>query len=148
MTASWCPQETGEQVRSCGTAQHHVRPGKNFCGTSRQGVGAVTARRLIRSDFVGTPLYIAEKAQVRPLGTGCLAFCNGTVPEAAYQATFARLLGDDPRGFTCLGADREGRLIGWTHHLSQRHARKVEEGIYRRISTVSPTCAARVRTAR
>jgi len=66
---------------------------------------------------------------VRPLWTGCLAFCNGAVPEAVHQETFARLLGDDPRDFTCLGAEREGRLIGLTHDPSQRHARKVEEGI-------------------
>lgn len=111
--------------------------------TSRQGVGAVTAKRLIRSDFVGTPLCIAEQARVRPLWTFCLAFCNGTVPKVVYQATFARLPGDDPRDFTCLGAEREGRLIGLTHGLSQRHARKVEERIYRRIFMLFPTCAAR-----
>ncbi len=82
---------------------------------------------------------------MRPLWTGCLAFCNGTAPKVVYQVTFARLLGNDPRGFTCLGAQRGGRLIGWTHHLSHRHARKVEEGIYRRIFMLSPTCAVRVR---
>lgn len=60
------------------------------------------------------------------------------MPEAVYASTFARLLGDDPRDFTCLVAEQDGKVIGLTHYLSHRHAWKVEEVIYLQDLYVDP----------
>lgn len=77
------------------------------------------------------PLTASDEADWRRLWTGYLAYYETTVPETVYQSTFARLLGDDPRDFSCLVAEDEaGRLIGLTHYLFHRHAWKVEEVCY------------------
>ena len=84
------------------------------------------------------PLRAADQPDWRRLWTGYLQFYNTSVPEAVYAATFARLLGDDPRDFTCLIAEQDGKLIGLTHYLSHRHAWKVEEVIYLQDLYVDP----------
>jgi GNAT superfamily N-acetyltransferase len=84
------------------------------------------------------PLRADDETQWRRLWTGYLEFYKATVPEVVYQTTFARLLGDDPRDFTCLVAEQGGRLIGLTHYLSHRHAWKVEEVIYLQDLYVDP----------
>lgn len=77
------------------------------------------------------PLTASDEADWRRLWTGYLAYYETTVPETVYQSTFARLLGDDPRDFSCLVAeDATGRLVGLTHFLFHRHAWKVEEVCY------------------
>lgn len=76
------------------------------------------------------PLRADDEPQWRKLWTGYLEFYKTTVPEAVYQSTFARLLGDDPRDFNCLVAEQDGKLVGLTHYLSHRHAWKVEDVIY------------------
>ena len=55
-----------------------------------------------------------------------------------YASTFGRLLGDDPRDFTCLVAEQDGKVIGLTHYLSHRHAWKIEEVIYLQDLYVDP----------
>ena len=77
------------------------------------------------------PLRASDEADWRRLWTGYLAYYETTVPDTVYQSTFARLLGDDPRDFSCLVAeDASGRLVGLTHFLFHRHAWKVEEVCY------------------
>lgn len=59
-----------------------------------------------------------------------LVFYKTSVPDQVYDATFARLLGDDPQDFTCLIAEIDGRPVGLTHYLFHRHAWKVENVCY------------------
>lgn len=84
------------------------------------------------------PLRAQDEPDWRRLWTGYLEFYKTTVPEQVYQTTFARLLGDDPRDFTCLVAEQDSRLVGLTHYLSHRHAWKVEEVIYLQDLYVDP----------
>lgn len=84
------------------------------------------------------PLRPEDEADWRRLWTGYLEYYQTSVPERVYQTTFARLLGDDPRDFTGLVAELDGRLIGLTHYLSHRHAWKIEEVIYLQDLYVDP----------
>lgn len=84
------------------------------------------------------PLRPEDEADWRRLWTGYLEFYQTSVPEPVYQTTFARLLGDDPRDFNCLVAERTDGLIGLTHYLSHRHAWKLEEVIYLQDLYVDP----------
>lgn len=59
-----------------------------------------------------------------------LAFYKTSVPEAVYESTFARLLGDDSRDFSALVAEQDGRLVGLTHYLFHRHGWKIEDVCY------------------
>lgn len=77
------------------------------------------------------PLAATDEADWRRLWTGYLDFYETSVPEEVYQSTFARLLGDDPRDFSCLVAeDDTGRLVGLTHYMFHRHGWKIEEVCY------------------
>ncbi len=62
--------------------------------------------------------------------TEYLQFYNATVPKAVYASTFARLLGDDPRDFSALVAEVDGKVLGLTHYLFHRHAWRVEDVCY------------------
>ena len=59
-----------------------------------------------------------------------LAFYETSVPEAVYDSTFARLLGEDPQDFNGFGAETGGRLVGLTHYLFHRHCWKTENVCY------------------
>ena len=61
---------------------------------------------------------------------GYLAYYETSVQPSVYDSTFDRLLGDDPRDFSALVAERDGRLVGLTHYLFHRHAWKVEDVCY------------------
>ena len=77
------------------------------------------------------PLAATDEGDWRRLWTGYLDFYETSVPEEVYQSTFARLLGDDPRDFSCLVAeDDTGRLVGLTHYMFHRHGWKIEEVCY------------------
>lgn len=77
------------------------------------------------------PLTASDEADWRRLWTGYLDFYETTVPEEVYQTTFARLLGDDPRDYSCLVAETpDGHLVGLTHYLFHRHGWKVEDVCY------------------
>lgn len=59
-----------------------------------------------------------------------LEFYETSVPEAVYESTFARLIGNDPQDFQCLVAEQGDRLVGLVHFLFHRHAWKVENVCY------------------
>jgi len=59
-----------------------------------------------------------------------LAFYEASVPEAVYDSTFSRLLGEDPQDFSCFVAERGRALVGLTHYLFYRHAWKIENVCY------------------
>lgn len=82
------------------------------------------------SDLIIRPLESSDEAAWRDLWTGYLTFYETSVPEAVYQTTFARLLGDDPQDFHGLVAEKDGVLIGLTHYLFHRHCWTVENVIY------------------
>ena len=66
----------------------------------------------------------------RDLWRAYLAFYESTVPEEVYVSSFARLLGDDPRDYSGLVAEQDGRLVGLTHYLFHRHGWKIEDVCY------------------
>ena len=84
------------------------------------------------------PLRPDDEAAWRGLWTGYLCFYNTEVPEGVYASTFARLLGDDPRDFSALVAEVDGRLVGLAHYLFHRHAWKVEEVCYLQDLFIAP----------
>ena len=84
------------------------------------------------------PLTAADQADWRKLWTGYLQFYQATVPDEVYASTFARLLGDDPRDFSALVAEVDGKLLGLTHYLFHRHAWKIEEVCYLQDLYVDP----------
>lgn len=84
------------------------------------------------------PLRVSDEIDWRRLWTGYLQFYQTSVPEAVYASTFARLLGDDPRDFSALVAEKDGQLLGLTHYLFHRHAWKIEEVCYLQDLYVAP----------
>lgn len=84
------------------------------------------------------PLRPEDETDWRRLWSGYLAFYQTSVPEAVYRSTFARLLGDDPRDFSALVAEVDGRLVGLTHFLFHRHCWKVEDVCYLQDLYVDP----------
>ena len=75
-------------------------------------------------------LRAEDRPQWAALWHDYLAFYDSAVPDAVYDTTFARLLGDDPQDFQCLVAVRDGRLVGLVHYLFHRHAWKIENTCY------------------
>ena len=69
-----------------------------------------------------------------------LAFYESSAPPEVYDTTFARLLGDDPRDFSALVAELDGRLVGLTHYLFHRHAWKIEDVCYLQDLFAAPEC--------
>jgi GNAT superfamily N-acetyltransferase len=84
------------------------------------------------------PLDPKDETQWRRLWSDYLAFYGTSVPEEVRISTFARLLGDDPRDFTCLIAELDGRAIGLAHYLFHRHAWKIENVCYLQDLYVEP----------
>ncbi|MFC4668451.1 GNAT family N-acetyltransferase [Seohaeicola nanhaiensis] len=76
------------------------------------------------------PLRPEDRAEWAELWTGYLEFYESSVAPEVYDSTFARLLGDDPRDFSCFVAEQDGRLVGLTHYLFHRHGWKIEEVCY------------------
>ncbi|MFW2587256.1 N-acetyltransferase family protein [Sagittula sp. SSi028] len=66
----------------------------------------------------------------RKLWKAYLAFYESTVSEAVYASTFERLLGDDPRDFSALVAEVDGRVVGLAHYMFHRHNWKIEDVCY------------------
>lgn len=64
------------------------------------------------------------------LWRGYLTFYETSVPEAVYETTFERLLGDDPQDYSGLVAERDGTPLGLAHYLFHRHCWKVENVCY------------------
>ena len=59
-----------------------------------------------------------------------LTFYETSVPDAVYDSTFARLLGEDAQDFHCLVAEKDGQLVGLTHYLFHRHCWRIENVCY------------------
>ncbi|WP_368188315.1 N-acetyltransferase family protein [Aestuariibius sp. HNIBRBA575] len=76
------------------------------------------------------PLSVLDKAQWQDLWTAYLGFYGTNVSAEIYETTFDRLLGDDPRDFSCLVAVANDQLVGLTHYLFHRHAWKTEDVCY------------------
>lgn len=76
------------------------------------------------------PLRAEDRPEWAEMWTAYLQFYRTGVADAVYDSTFARLLGDDPRDFSALVAEQDGRLVGLTHYLFHRHAWKIEEVCY------------------
>ena len=67
------------------------------------------------------PLQVADAAGWHRLWTAYLAFYNTVLPEAVFESSFARMLGDDPQDFHGLVAERDGQLVGLAHYVFHRH---------------------------
>ena len=76
------------------------------------------------------PLTAGDRADWARLWTGYLEYYKTSVPEAVYDSTFARLLGDDPQDFNGLLAEVDGRPVGLVHYLFHRHNWKIENVCY------------------
>lgn len=76
------------------------------------------------------PLAPDDRDAWQRLWTAYLEFYETTVAPEVYDATFARLLGDDPRDFSAFVAERDGALIGLTHYLFHRHCWRIEDVCY------------------
>ncbi len=76
------------------------------------------------------PLTAGDRAEWARLWTGYLEYYQTSVPEAVYDSTFARLLGDDPQDFNGLLAEVDGRPVGLVHYLFHRHNWKIENVCY------------------
>jgi GNAT superfamily N-acetyltransferase len=74
----------------------------------------------------------------RELWKAYLAFYETTLPEPVYTSTFTRLLGDDPRDFNAMVAEKDGRVVGLVHYLFHRHGWKIEEVCYLQDLYTSP----------
>ncbi len=76
------------------------------------------------------PATAGDRADWARLWTGYLEYYQTSVPEAVYDSTFARLLGDDPQDFNGLLAEVDGRPVGLVHYLFHRHNWKIENVCY------------------
>ncbi|MEO1153922.1 MAG: GNAT family N-acetyltransferase [Pseudomonadota bacterium] len=76
------------------------------------------------------PLTHADASDWRRLWHGYLAFYEATVPDEVYTTYFERLLGDDPRDYTCIIAEVDGRPAGLAHYVFHRHGWKLEDTCY------------------
>ncbi|UOA27035.1 GNAT family N-acetyltransferase [Pseudosulfitobacter sp. DSM 107133] len=76
------------------------------------------------------PLEVADRSRWGELWTGYLDYYETSLPAETYDIYFNRLLGDDPRDYSCLVAELDGRLVGLTHYLFHRHGWKVEDTCY------------------
>ena len=85
---------------------------------------------MAHENIVIRPLTEADEADWRRLWHAYLAFYKTEVPEAVYQSTFARLLGDDARDFHGLVAQLDGRPVGLVHYLFHRHCWRTEDVCY------------------
>lgn len=72
-------------------------------------------------DVVVRPLHASDKDQWSQMWTAYLAFYETSRPQTLFDLYFDRLLGDDPRDYSCLVAQANGRLVGLTHYLFHRH---------------------------
>ena len=67
------------------------------------------------------PLLAQDKAEWRGLWTAYLDFYNTVLPDAIFESSFARMIGDDPQDYNGLVAVADGRLVGLTHYVFHRH---------------------------
>ena len=82
------------------------------------------------NDVIVRALRGEDELVWRELWKAYLDFYNASVSEEVYQTCFARLLGDDPRDFSGMVAEIDGRVVGLVHFLFHRHGWKIEEVCY------------------
>lgn len=75
-------------------------------------------------------LTFADRSEWSRLWQGYLEFYQTKLPDSTYDAYFTRLLGDDPRDYSGLVAETEGKIVGLTHFLFHRHGWKIENVCY------------------
>lgn len=75
-------------------------------------------------------LAFADRSEWARLWQGYLAFYETQLPTSIYDSYFTRLLGNDPRDYTGLVAEIDGRLVGLAHFLFHRHGWKSENVCY------------------
>lgn len=76
------------------------------------------------------PLTASDEPESRLLWRAYLAFYETELPDADYDVTFARLLGDDPHDFHGLVAEIDGTAVGLAHYLFHRNGWKIENVCY------------------
>ena len=76
------------------------------------------------------PLRAQDRAEWAEMWTDYLAYYKTTLPQEIYDSSFARMLGDDPRDFRGLVAEKDGRLLGLTHFVYHRNGWKIEDVCY------------------
>lgn len=76
------------------------------------------------------PVEAGDRRGWAPLWRAYLAFYDAQVPEAQDQATFDRLLSEDPNDFHGLVAEADDRLVGLAHYLFHAHAWRQERVCY------------------
>ncbi|MBL4813177.1 MAG: GNAT family N-acetyltransferase [Rhodobacteraceae bacterium] len=81
-------------------------------------------------ETVVRPLRAADRAQWAVLWRGYLDYYETKLPDAQYELTFQRMLGDDPQEYSGLVAVADGRLVGLVHYLFHRHGWKAENVCY------------------
>jgi GNAT superfamily N-acetyltransferase len=86
------------------------------------------------------PLRSEDRPEWQDLWTQYLAFYETSVSADVYDTTFQRLLGEDPQDFSCLVAQLDDRLVGFTHYLFHRHAWKTENVCYLQDLFAHPDC--------
>lgn len=86
------------------------------------------------------PLRPEDRPEWQDLWTQYLSFYETSVAADVYDSTFERLLGQDKQDFSCLVAEHEGRLVGFTHYLFHRHAWKIENVCYLQDLFAHPEC--------
>ncbi len=82
------------------------------------------------TDLTIRPLRPEDRPHWTALWRAYLDFYETTLPDAVYDSTFARLLGEDPQDFSALVAEADGQLVGLTHFLFHRHGWKIENVCY------------------
>ncbi|WGW02604.1 GNAT family N-acetyltransferase [Tropicibacter oceani] len=82
------------------------------------------------NDVIVRALRDEDEPVWRELWKAYLDFYNSTVSDEVYKSSFARLLGDDPRDFSGMVAEVDGRVVGLVHYLFHRHGWKIEEVCY------------------
>lgn len=81
-------------------------------------------------DLIIRPINGTDRAQWTRLWSDYLSFYETAVPEAVYDSTFARILGNDTRDFNGLLAVLDGKAVGLVHYLFHRHCWKIEDVCY------------------
>ena len=89
------------------------------------------------SALIIRPITEADHAQWLPLWQGYQVFYKVDLADAVTASTWARLL-DPHEPIHGLVAERDGRLLGFTHHIYHRHTWAVELSCYLNDLFVDP----------
>jgi len=84
------------------------------------------------------PLQTADHAGWRVLWRDYLAFYNTSLPEAVYEATFARLTDAAHKAQFAFVAEQDGHLTGLVHVILHPHNWRLEDVCYLQDLYVAP----------